>query len=267
MNIYEQPLIIDAKLLYKKVGGKYCSDGALITWAMMLKFPELHGEAQNRKIAEIRGYKKRQIKRHKEELAKYGACQVIERNGRIVEYIPVDPAEFIRIKTTKFLQQSRYFQNLHAGPFSDMQSRDAEKLYYILSGLEFQYRVSKRDMKDAMQLLHTCFNVAFNPVKAFKAAGPDWWEKVQEHEQSEKERKKKAAEDKKQKAAEREALKAKEKEEEQEIKNFISSLSEAEYNRLEKLARSAMRKNGGIPPYGAKIFIEEKMYELGGSNA
>lgn len=248
---YKEPLIIHADIAFNPAISVY----EKITWGLMLKFQTDNEDKNNTEIGKILGCKKRMIQYHKQALAKKGHCEaVISPEGKFIKYIAVSPEQGTLKKMRRFVKEfSLYFKiknDIFPPVYNELIAENANHCYYIMAGLEYQYRKTKKEIPYAWNLLNKCFYGAFTPHKDY--IDPDWW--ISEIEKP----KRKAAE-----AVQAKHDHAAKEQEKGDFTEFINGLSKEEYAELKEEALHKMRLNGGVPKgIGAKKLIEFEMFEI-----
>jgi hypothetical protein len=231
---------------------KRLSDAAILLYGDLSRLIEKKDGSANisiKTLCEVTRKEDRRCRILINELAAFGYLRKSKTAfGAANSYQLIDPLEGIYQDLSAFLEFSHYFSSLK------MQSllskyQDVKKLLYIIEALEWQYRKSNRTVDNPAGLIAKVMK-----QKAFTAEDdfvPGWWKKIAEKERRDKE----AAKMRKKK----EAL---EKSEAAKMDRWYESLSPRERKERLETAVEALRRNGGLPKFGAEISIRHKMYEL-----
>lgn len=167
--------------------------------------------------------------------------------GAANSYALVDPLEGVHQDLTAFFEFSHYFnpKNIKASRYDD-----AKKLLNFLESVEWQYRKCNKPIANPAGLIHQIMTgkVKFVDEDDFVSG---WWKKLLDKDLKDK---KAAALLKKKEELERT--------ETARMERWLKSLSKSEMKERREFAIDAIRRNGGMPKYGAEITIQHKMWEL-----
>ncbi len=228
------------------------SDGAILLYGDLQRLIDKKNGSANislQTLCEVTRKKETQIKIAIRRLVSAGYLRKSKTAfGAANSYTLVDPLEGVYQDLSAFLEFSHYFSPLK------MQSllskyKDVKTLLYRLEALEWQYTKSNRPIDFPAGIIAKVMKQKnFVPEDDFV---PGWWKaKIEE---SRREREAKQMRKKKEALEKSEAVK---------MKKFLDSLSGDEFTDLREKAIKALKRNGGIPQFGAEIVIKNKMYEL-----